>query len=215
MNYKEWNVIPKGSRFTDGPFIVEKLHSSPPHGTGESWGVTLPYAEKPSMGARVIVQRIARHWRICIYEPGPALEGHERYETWEEGMHAAKELLTAQDAARRLAGGPTFGTITGRLSSAHPGLQNLPRSANAPITGADYSDLELRVLGAMKAQPVVIDEAFGFADGQVTKATRALETIGPVRTGASARREGQDGTLPPRTRPPAPARRPRSGRGQG
>lgn len=77
------------------------------------------------------------------------------------------------------------GTVTGRLSSSQPNMQNLPRGAqirnaiSAPegykLVVADYSQIELRVLAHMSKDPVML---IAYAEGEDIHARTAAEVFG-------------------------------------
>jgi hypothetical protein len=67
--------------------------------------VLLKYPEQGGLlGAQLIVERIALHWRVCEFNGGPGLLGYDRYPSEDAAVEAAKGLLRAGDATRRLQG---------------------------------------------------------------------------------------------------------------
>lgn len=103
-------------------FQVEAERGRP----GGPRGITTVRLVHPGHAVQLYVGRVAQHWRVTSWPEGPAVIDHERYETYEAALEAAKTVLTVEDAARRLAGGGyKVETMTGRISSsANP--QNLP-----------------------------------------------------------------------------------------
>lgn len=73
----------------------------------------------------VYVQHVARHWRVCFFQRGPALLGLERFESRDGALFAAAAWLRVQDSARRLRGEDGWDTLTREM-----------------ISGLDYSKLE-------------------------------------------------------------------------
>ena len=96
------------------------------------------------------------------------------------------------------------GAATGRLSSSNPNLQNIPirtelgreiRAAFVPRTGwklivADYSQIELRLLAHLSADPVLVD---AFRNGEDIHTRTAAEVFGipPLMVGAEERRKAK------------------------
>lgn len=75
-------------------------------GPGDELNVMLTYPEQGGLlGAKLIVQRVAQHWRLVEHSSGPGVEGHTFYSTEDSAVEGAKQLLRAGDAARRLQGG--------------------------------------------------------------------------------------------------------------
>ena len=65
------------------------------------------WPKHPHKSAWVLyVQKVARHWRICPAERGPALEGYERFTTKTRAFNALERLFTQQEAVLRLGGKP-------------------------------------------------------------------------------------------------------------
>ena len=93
------------------------------------------------------------------------------------------------------------GAATGRLSSSNPNLQNIPirteegreiRSAFVPENGwdllvADYSQIELRLLAHMSADPVLVD-AFTHNQDIHTRTAAEVFKVDPVMINADMRR---------------------------
>ena len=158
-----------------GQVLYEKLQLPVPAKRGKT--------KTPSTAADVLEELAAQH-----EVPGLVLEYRELAKLKSTYIDALPELIHPE-TGRLHTSFNQFGTATGRLSSSNPNLQNIPirtehgnriREAFVPrqgcvLLGADYSQIELRVLAHLSQDKVLLD---AFQRGEDIHARTAEEVLG-------------------------------------
>ena len=158
-----------------GQVLYEKLNLPAPARRGKT--------KAPSTAADVLEELSAQH-----EVPRLVLEYRELAKLKSTYIDSLPELVDAR-TGRLHTSFNLFGTATGRLSSSDPNLQNIPirtehgtriRKAfvagkGCVLLGADYSQIELRVLAHLSGDKVLID---AFQRGEDIHARTAEEVLG-------------------------------------